>query len=331
VLEGPYSRQSASVYRRRRAVALVALAAVLIGVGLVTRAVLVGDGEGAQDPGAADATRAGAAQASPPPPSPPQLPRGGRRLFPDFRVVAIYGAPQAEELGALGIGTPDEAGRRLARIAAPYARKTRPVLPAMELLATIVSSAPGDDGLYRYRQTSGTIRRFLRAARRRKALLLLDIQPGRADFLSEARAVRRWLREPDVGIALDPEWRMGPGQVPGQVIGSVTAAEVNRVSAYVAGIVRRYDLPEKLFVLHQFTQDMIADKGSVRRRPGLAITMNVDGFGTPAQKIDKYEAFTSEAVRFHDGFKLFFREDTDRMSPSEVLRLGPPPDLVVYE
>ena len=51
------------------------------------------------------------------------LPRGGRRMFPDFRVVAYYGAPQDKQLGELGIGTPAQAGRKLLRQAAPYAQR----------------------------------------------------------------------------------------------------------------------------------------------------------------------------------------------------------------
>ena len=68
------------------------------------------------------------------------------------------------------------------------------------------------------------IRRYLKAARKAKALLILDIQPGRSDFFTETKRLRKWLKEPDVGLALDPEWRMGPGEVPGKVIGSVGAA-----------------------------------------------------------------------------------------------------------
>ena len=90
-------------------------------------------------------------------------------------------------------------------------------------------------------------------------------------------------------------------------------------------------LPEKLFVVHQFTKDMIKGKERVKRRPGLAITMNVDGFGDRPNKLAKYREFTSEAVRFHDGFKLFYREDTNLMSAGAVLDLRPPPDRVVYE
>jgi hypothetical protein len=260
-----------------------------------------------------------------------QLPRGGRSIFPRHRVVAFYGAPQDDELGALGIGTPDQAARRLERVARGYRRRSRPVLPAMELIATIVTAAPGADGQYRTRQRDAVIRRYLRAARRRRMLLLLDIQPGRADFVTEAWALRRWLREPDVGLALDPEWRMGPGEVPGNVIGSVSAREVNEVSAWLAGIVRERRLPEKLFVIHQFTDDMIEGRAQVIDRPGLATTFNVDGFGDRPNKRSKYDAFTDQPPRYHDGFKLFFREDVNLMRPRQVLALTPPPDLVVYE
>ena len=156
-----------------------------------------------------------------------------------------YGAPQDAQLGELGIGTPAHAGRKLLRQAAPYARTTRPVLPAMELISSVAANAPGPDGLYRTQQTPAVINRYLRAARRIKALLILDIQPGHADFLSEAKRLAPWLGQPDVGIALDPEWHT-PGVVPGSRIGSVTAAEVNRVSDTCEH--RAAQLPEKLFL-----------------------------------------------------------------------------------
>ena len=313
--------EPAFVYRRRRATALGVLAGVLLLPVLAIRS-CAGDGtEGV-------AERAPVAAAAE---QPAELPRGGRRIFPDFRVVAFYGAPQSEQLGILGIGSPAKAGRRLERIARRYAKKTRPALPAFELISTIAADAPGEDGLYRMHQPNEVIARYLRAARKAKALLLLDIQPGRGDFVSEVRRLDRWLREPDVGIALDPEWRVGPGEVPGKVIGSVTAAEVNAVTEYVARFVVDHDLPEKLFVVHQFTSGMIENKERVVKRRGLAVTMNVDGFGDRPNKISKYAQFTSEQTRFHDGFKLFYEEDTNLMSPGAVLDLRPPPDLVVYE
>ena len=152
--------------------------------------------------------------------------------------MAFYGAPQSDELGALGIGTPDRAARRLREQAAAYERPRRPVLPALELIAVIANADPGEDGMYRTRQPAAVIDRYLRAARRHDMLLLLDIQPGRAEFITEAIRLERWLREPDVGLALDPEWRVGPGEVPGQVIGSVDRARGQR-HVGVAGATQR--------------------------------------------------------------------------------------------
>jgi hypothetical protein len=328
------SRQDGTVsepmttYRRRRTVALVGLAAVLLTAILALRA-CDGGGDGAGTSGPANAISDGLHVA--PPASTSELPRGGRSIFPAYRVVAFYGAPQAKALGALGIGTPDAAAKRLAAVARPYAKSSRPVLPAFELIVTIAAAGPGDDGLHRIHQTNVVIGRYLSAARRAKALLILDIQPGRGDFLSEARRLERWLAQPDVGIALDPEWHVKSDEVPGKVIGSVTAAQINEVSAYVSAFVTDHDLPDKLFVVHQFTPDMIVGKDQVAQRLGLAVTMNVDGFGTPANKVSKYDEFSSEQIRFHNGFKLFYEEDTDLMSPAQVLALRPPPDLVVYE
>jgi hypothetical protein len=245
-------------------------------------------------------------------------------------VVAYYGAPQDVELGALGDGSPKSVARKLEKRAAAYARRTRPILPALELIATIAANAPGDDGLWRTQQDEATIDRYHRAARRAKALLLLDIQPGHADFLVEARRLERWLREPDVGLALDPEWHT-PGVRPGTEIGSVTSQQVNAVSAWLAEIVREADLPEKLFVVHQFTDDMIRDKHRVKMRDGLAMTFNVDGFGDRPNKISKYRDFTAASPNVHHGLKLFFKEDVNLMTPGAVLDLRPPPDLVVYE
>ncbi len=202
---------------------------------------------------------------------------------------------------------------------------------AYELIATVANADPGEDGLYRTRQTDAVVRRYLRAARRAKALLVLDIQPGHADFMDEVKHLDRWLREPDVGLALDPEWHTPGRRSPGPSSARSTPPTVNEVSAHLAKIVRVNNLPEKLFVVHQFTPDMIRGKAQVAQRPGLATTMNVDGFGDRANKVAKYREFTHDGTHFRRGFKLFYSEDVGLMQPRSVLALQPPPDLVVYE
>jgi hypothetical protein len=307
--------QRAKTVRRRRLVAFAGAAALALLVG-----VAVGAGGGGDDENTGSRAEAD---------RPPQLPGGGRRLFPDRRVVAFYGAPQDEELGELGIGSPASAAKRLAKQARPYATRRRPVLPTFELIAVVAAAHPGEGDLYRTRQEDAVIRRYLRAARKAGAMLLLDIQPGRADFLTEAKVLERWLREPDVGLALDPEWRMEAGEVPGDVIGSVDAAEVNSVSSWLAGLVREGNLPEKLMLVHRFTEDMVERPDALESHPGVQLTLNVDGFGTKEQKLAKYRVLVPR--RFRAGFKLFYREDTGLMSPREVNALKPLPDVVVYE
>jgi hypothetical protein len=260
-----------------------------------------------------------------------ELPRGGKSVFPDFRVVAFAGAPQARGLGVLGIGSPKRAAKRLRRRAKPYESGNKPVLPAFELIATIALANPGPGGKYRRRQSKGTIRRYLRAARRARDLLVLDIQPGRSTFIEEAKKLRGFLRKPEVGLALDPEWNMGPGGVPGERIGSVGAGMVNRVSRFMSKIVRKHDLPEKLLVVHQFTEAMIRNESGIKGPRGVAVTLNSDGFGTPAQKRARYRDLVPRGGSKHPGFKLFFQEDTNLMSPAQVMGLNPRPEFVVYE
>jgi hypothetical protein len=317
---------SPAVYRRRRLAALLVVVAAVAVIALVVK-VLAGAGDTPAQPTA----KAPQATATPQPtPAASQLPRGGRTIFPKYRVVAYYGAPQDPQLGQLGIGTPTQAVKKLAKQAAPYGRRTRPILPALELIAVVAAGSPGDGGRYNLRQPDSVIRRYLDAARKDKALLILDIQPGRSDFFTEATRLRKWLKYPDVGLALDPEWRMDPGQIPGKVIGHVGAREVNATTAWLAQLVKRDNLPQKLLLVHEFTDAMVPE-AQLKRPDGLAYVLNIDGFGTQSLKVAKYHGFVNQAPAFRRGFKLFYHEDTNTMTPKEVMGLHPRPDVVVYE
>jgi hypothetical protein len=284
----------------------------------------------------ASPTATAAPTASPSPlPSPveapaPQLPLGGRTMFPRYQVVAYYGTAGNPAMGVLGEGSPEVMLPRLRATGARFARANRQVQVAYELIVTVAQASPGADGNYSKTIDLTKVQRYVEAARRHKVLLVLDVQPGRTDFLTEVKKLHRFLVEPHVGIALDPEWRMAADQVPGRVIGSVRAAEVNAVSAYVADIVRDHNLPEKLFLLHQFKSSMVTDIAAVRRRPGLAMVQHIDGFGTRAAK-DATFAGLRRPGQFHVGYKLFYDEDVNIYTPREVLRFRPTPEYVSYQ
>jgi hypothetical protein len=333
-VDGRAARRRARRSRLRRRWVLAATGLVL--AGSATAGGLALDRDPAPDadpaPGAGPAALPAATTTTLPVPTttvppPPELPRGGRQLFPRYQVVGFYGM---QNLDVLGAAPPDMVAQRLLKAARPYARPERPVMPMFELIATIAHPFPTPNGLYRTHQEDAIVRLFLEAVRRIDGVLVLDVQPGRDDLLSSVRHWEPYLRQPDVGIALDPEFAMGPGQVPGKHLGRTDAAAINRASAYVAGIVRRHRLPQKLFMIHQFHDSMIRDKARIAIRPGLAMTWNADGFGVRKDKLDDYRSYTRDR-RFHPGLKLFYENDVDLMSPREVMKLKPVPRVINYQ
>lgn len=266
--------------------------------------------------------------------APAQLPRGGRTVFPHYRLVGFAGNPSSPALGRLGIGKLDDRAKEIGKVAAPYA-DGRTILPVLEPIATVVQGSPGRDGMYRVRGSDAVIGRYLAAARKVKGVLLLDIQPGRSDFLTEVKFFEKWLKQPDVGIALDPEWRMGPGQVPMRVYGHTTGKEIDAVAAYLSGVVRAGDLPQKVLVFHQVATSVVRDQAAVKAHPGVVIIKSVDGIGTRAMKEGTYKAvMKGRPPAVHAGFKLFYDEDRrlgPLMTPKQVLALKPQPEYILYE
>jgi hypothetical protein len=267
---------------------------------------------------------------------PPQLPRGGREVFPRYRLIGFSGGPGSAAFGRLGVGDLDERVDDIERIGRSYRSDGRQVLPVLELVTVVAHRSPGRDGKYRSRIDEDVIDRHLAAARRHRALLLLNIQPGRARFLNEVKGLERWLREPDVGLALDPEWAVAAPRVPGRSFGSVTGAELDAVSAYVAALVARYDLPQKVVVVHQLSPSIVRGERALAGREGVAMVKSVDGIGPPGAKIATWTRLTtSMSPVFHPGFKLFFDEDTEGasrlMRAREVMALSPRPEYVLYE
>jgi hypothetical protein len=278
------------------------------------------------------------AESAPPPPVPPvapraELPLGGRELFPRYRLVGFCGTPGAPALGELR-GDLTEKAKAVRKYAEKYGQD-REILPTFELIAVLVLGLPGD-GKYRRRVDFSVVDNYLSAAREAKALLLLNIQPGLSDFVTEVKHFEKYLHEPDVGVALDPEWAMKPGQKPGEYYGRTTGAVINEVAELMASIVAQDDLPEKALVYHQFTRASLKDEDAITQHKGVAIIKSVDGWGPKWAKIETYNHLVKTlSPGVHIGFKLFFYEDTLKggkvMTPKEVLGLLPEPEYVMYE
>ncbi|MFJ3028813.1 hypothetical protein ACIPEQ_08215 [Curtobacterium sp. NPDC087080] len=263
-----------------------------------------------------------------------QLPHGGQRPFDGHRYVALYGAPGAPVLGVLGEQDPAATVRRAEGMAKEYdGLGDEPVTPAMEVIATVAAGDAGADGDYSTELPASTLEPYVDAATDAGMPVILDLQPGRSDFLSQAKRYEALLAKPNVWLALDPEWRLTADQVPLQQIGSVSASEVNEVSSWLADLVRSKGLPPKAFVLHQFRLSMIQDRSSLESHPELDVLIHVDGQGSQPDKQATWKALHQDAPEgVHWGWKNFFDEDTPMLSPEQTMAdVQPTPSLITYQ
>ncbi len=252
------------------------------------------------------------------------------RLLPDHRIVAHYGTGATEALGILGEGSPRQATQRVVEAANEYATADLPAIPAFEFIATVATRIPRDDNSYTKPRPHHEIRPYHQRIRSAGGLLILDLQPGRKSFLEQARALESFLVLPDVHLALDPEWSLGPDQAAGREVGQTDAEAVNDVLAYVAELVERHGLPEKLLIVHQFTAAMVQDRDGIDDPAGIAVLFHIEAHGTPDAKIDTYQTLRVEHP-YYNGFKVYFDEDSRVMTPAEVMGLDPTPLFVSYQ
>jgi hypothetical protein len=149
-----------------------------------------------------------------------QLPGGGQVLFPGHLLVALYGHPGVPALGALGQQGLSASIARVRKAAAAYRTLSSvPVIPAFEIIATIAEASPGSNGDYSYESSVSSLMPWVRQATADGMYVILDLQAGRASLLAQARMYQPLLELPDVGLAVDPEWKLGPGQLPLHQIG----------------------------------------------------------------------------------------------------------------
>lgn len=244
-------------------------------------------------------------------------------------MLSLYGAPQLKST-ALGNHTLAGASRLLDKQVLPYERLgDRPVIGSFDLIGVVANSTPGPDRLYRTRQPNRLIGQYLKRARASDGRLMLDIQPGRSPILDEIRALSDWIAEPDVDVAIDPEWNVGPRGVPGKTTGSVTAKELNAASRRIQRIVDDRSLPPKVLVVHQFSARSIRGRTRVKQRPDVQVTFNFDGIGRPRPKVGGYRSLSTSGL--FNGFSLFYELDRPLMKPPRVLGLNPEPDFLLYQ
>ncbi|MDP9494583.1 MAG: hypothetical protein M3P87_05020 [Actinomycetota bacterium] len=265
-----------------------------------------------------------------------QLPGGGFFVLPQNqprRYVAFYGHPETVGLGALGHQGPQETLARMEPLLAEYAADGYQVIPTFEMIASVASASATDDNDYSFEWPISTYDAWVQVAAENGVYIVLDLQPGREDFLTQAKQYEELLKLPFVGLALDPEWRIGPDQVHLVQTGQVTASEVNTVVDWLADLVRDNALPQKMILIQQFQSRMILDRETLKQRPELQMVIQMDGQGPIPTKDDTYGFLTegTEDAHWRWGWKNFFEMDPETATPAYTIAKVPTPIFVSYQ
>jgi hypothetical protein len=247
-------------------------------------------------------------------------------------VVAYYGTT-GPGLGILGRYDISTTLSLLSEQAQPY-RELDPSVEtvlAFHIIVTIVDAYPGEDGDYNHRVSHDKLRHWIDGARAAGAWAILDIQPGQADLDLELDIVEPFLLEPDVHLAVDPEWTMPDGHIPMSDLGQMSGPQINQIQARLDDISRAAG-QRKMLIVHQFNDHMVIQKECILDYPCVDMVWDADGTLTgPGPKINDYLQYSHEPGFEYGGFKLFYTQDKRLMTPEEVLELIPPPTVVIYQ
>lgn len=258
-------------------------------------------------------------------------------ILPYKRIVAYYGNFYSSQMGILGQYPPEQMLRKLNTEIRNWekADTLTPVVPAIHYIAVTAQRNAGIGGKYRLRMPFHQIDKALDLAKQVNGIIFLDIQVGSSTLQQEIPVLEKYLKMPQVHLAIDPEYSMKSGLRPGTAIGTFDATDINYASAWLAALVNENSLPPKILVVHRFTNGMITKYKKILTRAEVQLVMNMDGFGFPAKKKNTYYHFIyKEPVQFA-GFKLFYKNDTwdgkPLMTPAEILNLMPQPIYIQYQ
>lgn len=276
-----------------------------------------------------------------------ELPGGGQSLVEDKEYVALRGAPGAPELGSLGEQGISETITRLRELAASTSSEAT-VVPTAVVLATVASAEAGTDGSYSGKRSLDALRPLVEAAHDAGVSVLLTFQTGRQSLLEQVVLYEELLAHPNVGVAVEPAWRLAPGQVPGEAAGQIDAAEINAVVDHLAAFTLERSLPPKMLVVRSASESSLVDPQNVDvGRPQVHVVVEVDGsevtapapLGTPTDPLAPAAVTAADvwagatAMPFDDGDgrgSWGWAQGPVQVPAGELLGLTPTPLLITY-
>jgi hypothetical protein len=254
-------------------------------------------------------------------------------ILPRYRILSYYGHPYNDSMGILGEHSKEELLQLLLEEKAAYeaADPSRPVMPAFELISSVAQNWPADDDTYLLHTDAETIQEYVDFTAENGILLILDLQIAHSTVRAEIDKIEKWLLYPHVQLAIDPEFSMDEGEIPGTSIGGIDASDITYAQERLAKLAQENGLPPKVLIVHQFYEGMIRNSETLAPVEGVQLVIEFDGFGDPANKTAGYTQFVHDRPIEFGGIKLFYQQDDPLMMPGDIVSLSPSPDLVIYQ
>lgn len=265
------------------------------------------------------------------------IPKAGA-LLPSHRIIAYYGNFYSTKMGVLGEYPPAVMIPKLQNEVAKWnaADPATPAIPAIDYIVITAQGSPGADGKYRFRMPATEVQKAIDLANQVHGIVILDVQVGLSNLPTELPLLDQYLKLPNVHLAIDPEFAMHNGAKPGTVVGTYSSSDVNYAINHLSKIVQDNNLPPKVLIVHRFTQNMVTGYQNITPTPEVQVVMDMDGWGSPAKKLNTYQQFEHlQPVQF-TGFKLFYKNDlkppsTRMLTPGELLKLSPQPLFIQFQ
>jgi hypothetical protein len=247
------------------------------------------------------------------------------------RFVSFYGTT-GPGLGILGRHSISDTLKMLNDQVQPY-RELDPcveIVPAFHIVVTVADANPGEDGDYNHRMDHEDVQTWIDSIHSAGGIAILDIQIARSTLTTELNYVEPLLRQTGVHLAIDPEFIVGEGEVPGTNLGSIDGEAINQAQAWLNTLAEQVG-ENKILVIHQFDDRMATNKDVVQDYPLVDLVWDADGFGGPGAKVGDYHQYRDEAGFEYGGLKIFYNYDSPVLTPGQVMALDPPPAYIIYQ
>lgn len=245
----------------------------------------------------------------------------------DDLLIGYYGRPYSKKLGVLGVHDIDTLVQKMKEKKEEYIPylPNKKITPTFHIIKDIATLEAGWDKDHIKPLKHEIIMDYINRAQIENFAVLLDVQLGTMTPLEAVKPILKYLKYPNVHIAVDPEFKIPTHRKypPGKYIGHIFGSDVNQVQEAMQNFMIENSIEGKrMLVIHMFHKKMLRKRGVIKNYDSINLTFNVDGHGRGTTKVKIYNSLYNEEANkiAKGGFKIFFKNDKKPlMTPEEIL------------